>query len=108
MVHHFTWIMVVIVVMAIMEAAGHPIANNMSGIMSSEALFITFLRLRADLNPLKPSNSMPNYSEAVINDEQAQDLYAYINTLTDNPPQIDDIPALKNILDNAIRKNVNE
>jgi mono/diheme cytochrome c family protein len=51
---------------------------------------------------------MPNYSEAVINDEQAQDLYAYINTLTDNPPQIDDIPTLKNILDNAIRKNENE
>ena len=86
----------------------HPIANNMSGIMSSEALFITFLRLRADLNPLKPSNSMPNYSEAVINDEQAQDLYAYINTLTDNPPQIENIPILKNILDNAIRKTKNE
>ena len=86
----------------------HPIANNMSGIMSSEALFITFLRLRADLNPLKPSNSMPNYSEAVINDEQAQDLYAYINTLTDNPPQIENIPILKNILDNAIRKTENE
>ena len=83
----------------------YPIANNMSGIMSSEALFIMFLRLRADLNPLPPANSMPNYSEAVINDKQAQDLYAYINTLTDNPPQIENIPTLKDILDNATRKN---
>ena len=64
-----------------------------------------FLRLRADLNPLPPANSMPNYSEAVINDKQAQDLYAYINTLTDNPPQIENIPTLKDILDNATRKN---
>jgi hypothetical protein len=48
---------------------------------------------------------MTNYSEAVINDKQAQDLYAYINTLTDNPPQIENIPTLKDILDNATRKN---
>ena len=82
----------------------HPIANNVSGIMSSEALFTIFLRLRADINPMTPSDSMPNYSAAVINDKQAQDLYAYIKTLTDNPPQIENIPALKDILDNANRK----
>jgi len=82
----------------------YPIANNVSGIMSSEALFTMFLRLRADLNPMTPTNSMPNYSEAVISDQQAQDLYAYINTLTDDPPQIENIPVLKDILDNATRK----
>ena len=67
--------------------------------------FIIFLRLRADLNPLTPSNSMPNYSAEVLSDEQAQDLYAYIKTLTDNPPEIEDISVLKNILDNANRIN---
>ena len=82
----------------------YPIANNVSGIMSSEPLFTIFLRLRADLNPMTPTNSMPNYSEAVISDQQAQDLYAYINTLTDDPPQIENIPVLKDILDNATRK----
>jgi hypothetical protein len=40
----------------------------------------------------------------VINDQEAKDLYAYINTLTDKPPQIENIPTLKNILENAIRK----
>jgi mono/diheme cytochrome c family protein len=51
------------------------------------------------------SNSMPNYSAEVLSDEQAQDLYAYIKTLTDNPPEIEDISVLKNILDNANRIN---
>jgi mono/diheme cytochrome c family protein len=73
--------------------------------MTNQELFIMFLRLRADLNPLTPSNSMPNYSAEVLSDEQAQDLYAYIKTLTDNPPEIEDISVLKNILDNANRIN---
>lgn len=83
----------------------YPIANNVSGIMTNQELFIMFLRLRADLNPLTPSNSMPNYSAEVLSDKQAQDLYAYIKTLTDNPPEIEDISVLKNILDNANRIN---
>jgi|TARA_B100001094_G_scaffold327628_1_gene386273 mono/diheme cytochrome c family protein len=83
----------------------YPIANNVSGIMTNQELFIIFLRLRADLNPMTPSNSMPNYSADVISDEQAQDLFVYIKTLTDNPPEIEDISVLKNILDNANRIN---
>ena len=73
--------------------------------MTNQELFIIFLRLRADLNPMTPSNSMPNYSADVISDEQAQDLFVYIKTLTDNPPEIEDISVLKNILDNANRIN---
>lgn len=76
--------------------------------MTSEELFIMFLRLRADLNPLTPTNSMPNYSEAVISDKQAKDIYAYMKTFKDNPPEIEDIPVLKEILDNANRNQNDE
>tara|TARA_B100000959_G_scaffold49341_2_gene50827 strand:+ start:9598 stop:10026 length:429 start_codon:yes stop_codon:yes gene_type:complete len=86
----------------------YPLANDVSGIMTSEELFIMFLRLRADLNPLTPTNSMPNYSKAVISDKQAKDIYAYMKTFKDNPPEIEDIPVLKEILENANRNQNDE
>ena len=54
----------------------YPLANDISGIMTSEELFTMFLRLRADLNPVSPSNSMPNYSKNVIDDSEAKTLAA--------------------------------
>ena len=74
--------------------------NDASGIMQNEELFVRYLRLRADVNPMSPSNSMPNYSEQSLSDEEARDVYAYIKTLSDDPPPADDIPAF-----NAIRES---
>lgn len=82
----------------------YPLANDISGIMTSEELFTMFLRLRADLNPVSPSNSMPNYSENVINDSEAKQIYAYIKTFKDSPPQLEEIPIFKEMLDNSNRK----
>lgn len=45
---------------------------------------------------------MPSYSADVINDEAAADLYAYIRTLRDDPPEIQDIAVFTQILENAL------
>ena len=80
----------------------YPLANDISGIMTSEELFTMFLRLRADLNPVSPSNST-NYSKNVIDDSEAKQIYAYIKTFKDNPPKLEEIPIFK-MLDNSNRK----
>jgi mono/diheme cytochrome c family protein len=78
-----------------------PLANSVSGILVNETVFISFLRQRAELNPTLPANSMPNYGVNALSDEEAQDVYAYIRTLTDNPPEMNDIPTFVTILDAA-------
>jgi mono/diheme cytochrome c family protein len=83
----------------------YPLAGDVSGIMTNKDLFITFLRLRADINPINPSNNMPNYSKSMIDDKEAELLYDYINTFEDNPLKLEDIPVLKEILESATRKN---
>jgi mono/diheme cytochrome c family protein len=77
------------------------LANDVSGIMSNEQVFLIYLRAREDQNPLFPTQSMPNYAATSLPDEQAKDIYAYIRTFKDDPPDVEDIPALKGILDAA-------
>ena len=77
------------------------LANDVSGIMFNETVFLTYLRARADQNPLFPTQSMPNYSADSLSDEDAKNIYAYIRTFKDEPPALDDIPVLKGILDDA-------
>lgn len=81
-----------------------PLANNVSGIMVDEGVFIRFLRQRADRNPILPNNSMPNFGVDALNDEQAKDVYAYIKTLVDDPPEIEEIPTFVKILEAAKAK----
>ena len=77
----------------------HNLANDVSGIMFREDVFLTYLRARAELNPLFPTQNMPNYPASSLPDEDALDIYAYIRTFKDEPPEIEDAPALKAILD---------
>jgi len=77
------------------------LANDVSGIMFNETVYLTFLRARADQNPLFPTQSMPNYPAESLSDEDALDIYAFIRTFKDDPPAVEDIPALKAILDAA-------
>jgi mono/diheme cytochrome c family protein len=77
------------------------LANDVSGIMSNEQVFLIYLRAREDQNPLFPTQSMPNYPVTSLPDEQARDIYAYIRTFKDSPPDVEDIPALQGILDAA-------
>lgn len=78
-----------------------PLVDDASGIMSSEALFLSYLRLRADQNPINPKNSMPNYAVSTLSDEQALDIYAYINALVDDPPEVADNPVMQEMLEAA-------
>lgn len=78
-----------------------PLANNVGGILVNEEVFVRFLRQRADRNPILPNNSMPNFGVDALNDEQAKDVYAYIKTLVDKPPEIEEIPTFVKILEAA-------
>lgn len=80
------------------------LANDVSGIMFNETVFLTYLRARAEMNPLFPTQSMPNYSADSLSDEDAKNIYAYIRTFKDEPPEVEDIPALKAILEDAEQK----
>jgi mono/diheme cytochrome c family protein len=77
------------------------LANDVSGIMFSEEVFLAYLRARSDMNPLFPTQNMPNYPANSLSDDKARDIYAYIRTFKDDPPAVEDIPALKAILDAA-------
>ena len=50
------------------------------------ARFVSYIR--------KPSGEMPPYTAKVVNDQQAADLYAYLQSLP-KPPAVESIPLLK-------------
>jgi len=53
---------------------------------------ITYPRFVAYIR--KPSGEMPPYTAKVVNDQQAADLYAFLQSLP-KPPAVDSIPLLK-------------
>ncbi len=71
------------------------------GHLATEQDFITFLRGRANVAPVVPSTSMPNFSETSLPDKDAKDLYAYIRTFKSSAPEVKDIPTLSAIVDSA-------
>jgi len=81
-----------------------PLSKETSGILSREDVFLTYLRLRGELNPMNPSRNMPHYAEEVMSDDQARDIYAYLVSLNDDPPALEEIPAFVDILDDAERR----
>jgi cytochrome c553 len=78
-----------------------PLNVATSGILQSEDLFVTFLRMRADQNPILPSTRMPNYPEESLPDADARAIHAHILAIQREDPELADIPALKAILDAA-------
>ncbi|MEM9404283.1 MAG: c-type cytochrome [Pseudomonadota bacterium] len=85
-----------------------PLSKATSGTLSSEALFIRYLRLRADQNPVNPKNTVPNYAEATLSDNVASEIYAYLLSLEDDPPAVEDIPAFMELLEYAERGSQSE
>ena len=79
----------------------HDIANQSSGVMVTEQVFLLYLRARGNQNPAFSTQTMPHYPASSLSDEDALDIYAYIMTLVDDPPPVEDIPALQGILDDA-------
>ena len=78
--------------------------NTGSPWLTNEAIFSAFLRARADVAPVLPSTSMPNYPANALSDESVSDIFAYIRSLPDNKPDSADIPALRSILEAAERR----
>jgi mono/diheme cytochrome c family protein len=68
------------------------------GNLATEQGFIAFLRGRANVAPVTPSTSMPNFGEASVSDKQAKDIYAYIRTFKSSAPELKDIPTLNAIV----------
>ena len=71
------------------------------GNLSTEQAFLTFLRGRANVAPLVPTTSMPNFSENSMSDKQAKDIYAYIRTFKSTAPEAKDTSTLNAIVDAA-------
>jgi mono/diheme cytochrome c family protein len=71
------------------------------GNLTTEQSFITFLRGRANVAPLVPSTSMPNFDAATLSDKKAKDIYAYIRTFKSSAPDLKDIPTLNAIVEAA-------
>jgi mono/diheme cytochrome c family protein len=71
------------------------------GNLATEEGFISFLRGRANVAPVIPSTSMPNFAKDSLSDKQAKDVYAYIRTFKSTAPDLKDIPALSAIIEAA-------
>jgi mono/diheme cytochrome c family protein len=71
------------------------------GHLATEQSFVTFLRGRANVAPLVPSTSMPNFGEESLPDKKAKDIYAYIRTFKSSAPDLKDIPTLNAIVESA-------
>jgi mono/diheme cytochrome c family protein len=71
------------------------------GNLATEQGFVAFLRGRANVAPLAPSTSMPNFAESELSDKQAKDIYAYIRTFKSTAPELKDIPTLNTIVEAA-------
>jgi mono/diheme cytochrome c family protein len=82
------------------ETGARAFVGNWGNLQTEEG-FIRFLRGRANVAPIVPSTSMPNFGESALSDKQAKDIYAYIRTFKSNAPPLKDIPTLNTILDSA-------
>ena len=71
------------------------------GNLGTEDRFIAFLRGRANVAPITPATSMPNFGEGTLSDKQAKDVYAYIRTFKSTAPELKDIPTLNAIVQSA-------
>jgi len=78
--------------------------NTGSPWLVNEEIFRAFLRARANVAPVLPSTSMPNYPVNALSDEGVSDIFAYIRSLPDNRPDSADIPALRTILESAEKR----
>ena len=80
---------------------GRAFVGNWSTNLASEENFIRFLRGRANVAPMAPSTSMPNFAENTMSDKQAKDIYAYIRTFKSAQPDLKNIPLLNQIVEDA-------
>ncbi len=86
------------------ETGARDLVGTDSPIIANVDRFLVYLRLRTEYAPLVPSTRMPAYPESALNDGDARDIFAYINTFELNAPAVEDIPAFQAILESAGRQ----
>jgi mono/diheme cytochrome c family protein len=84
------------------QTGARALAGSDSPNLATVAAFVAYLRLRADVAPTYPVTSMPNYAATALGDADARDIYAYIRTFTLDAPDVQDVPALRAILESAV------
>jgi mono/diheme cytochrome c family protein len=80
------------------ETGARAFVPNWPANLATERSFIAFLRGRANLAPVQPSTSMPNYPVESLSDAHAKDIYAYIRSFKSAPPPVEKIPVMSQIL----------
>ena len=85
------------------ETGARAFVPNWPANLATERSFIAFLRGRANVAPVQPSTSMPNYPVESVSDAQAKDIYAYIRSFKSAPPPVEKIPVMSQILAAAKR-----
>lgn len=85
------------------ETGARAFVGNWTTNLATEENFIKFLRGRANVAPLTPSTSMPNFAQSTMSDRQAKDIYAYIRTFKSNAPPLQNISTLNEIVKSASR-----
>lgn len=86
------------------ETGARDLVGTNSPLIADVDTFILFLRLRSDYLPVLPSTRMPAYPESTLSDADARDIYAYVSEFELNAPDVEDIPALQEILESAGRQ----
>jgi mono/diheme cytochrome c family protein len=85
------------------ETGARDLAGTDSPVLADAETFTRFLRMRANVAPLLPSTRMPNYPASEIDDREARDLFAFIDSFRRNDPDVEDVPTLQTILESAER-----
>ena len=80
------------------ETGARAFVPNWPANLATERSFTAFLRGRANVAPVQPSTSMPNYPVESVSDAQAKDIYAYIRSFKSAQPPVEKIPVMSQIL----------
>ena len=80
------------------ETGARAFVPNWPANLATERSFTAFLRGRANVAPVQPSTSMPNYPVESVSDAQAKDIYAYIRSFKSTQPPVEKIPVMSQIL----------
>lgn len=85
------------------ETGARAFVPNWPANLATERSFIAYLRGRANVAPVQPSTGMPHYPAESLSDAQARDIYAHIRSFKSNPPPVEKIPTMNQILAAAKR-----
>ena len=83
------------------ETGARDLVGTGSPLVEDIDAFLIFLRGRGEFAPLFPTTRMPSYSEDTLSDAEARDIFAYIQTFELDAPDVDDVPALRAILESV-------